>query len=271
MDQRKRVLIVGGVAGGAAAAARARRVSEDADIVMFERGEHISFANCGLPYHIGGVIEKRENLLVQTVKGMKAWYGIDVRVQTEVLRIDREKKQVVVRDLTTGSESSEAYDALILSPGAAPVRPPIDGVNLPNVMTLRNIADMDAIKKVVDEKRPARAVVVGGGYIGLEMAEALRQRKVDVTLAELAPQVFIAADPEMAELLHQQLRLHGVDLRLGTSVTSIGQQGDGLSVQLSSGQSVEAGLVIMSVGVRPEATLAKEATRYRASGRHRRG
>jgi len=141
MNQRKRVLIVGGVAGGAAAAARARRLSEDADIIMFERGEHISFANCGLPYHIGEVIEKRESLLVQTAEGMKSRYRIDVRVKTEVLRIDRQQKQVIVRDFASGNESAEPYDALILSPGAAPVRPPIEGADRPQVMTLRNIAD----------------------------------------------------------------------------------------------------------------------------------
>jgi NADPH-dependent 2,4-dienoyl-CoA reductase/sulfur reductase-like enzyme len=226
---------------------------------MFERGEHISFANCGLPYHIGEVIPKRESLLVETVDGMKAQYRIDVRVRTEVLRIDREQKQVFVRNLTTGNESAEPYDALILSPGAAPVRPPMDGADHPKVMTLRNIADMDRIKRVIDEDKPERAAVVGGGYIGLEMAEALRKRKVDVTLVELAPQVFIAADPEMVEPLHQQLQLHGVDLRLGTSATSIREDGEQLELRLSDGTSVGAGLVIMSVGVRPEVKLAKEA------------
>lgn len=259
MEKRKRVLIVGGVAGGAAAAARARRLSENADIVMFERGEYISFANCGLPYHIGEVIPKRESLLVQTAAGMKSRYRIDVRVHTEVLRIDREQKQVLVRDFATGNESTEPYDALILSPGAAPVRPPIDGADLPQVMTLRNIADMDAIKRVVDEDRPERAVVVGGGYIGLEMAEALRERDVAVTLVELAPQVFIAADPEMVEPLHQQLRLHGVDLRLGTSATAFREKEGRVEVLLSDGESIDAGLIIMAVGVRPEVKLAKEA------------
>jgi NADPH-dependent 2,4-dienoyl-CoA reductase/sulfur reductase-like enzyme/peroxiredoxin family protein/rhodanese-related sulfurtransferase/TusA-related sulfurtransferase len=259
MEKRKRVLIVGGVAGGAAAAARARRLSEDAEIVMFERGEHISFANCGLPYHIGEVIPNRESLLVQTPAGLKSRYRIDVRVRTEVLRIDRQQKQVFVRDFATGNEWAESYDVLILSPGAAPVRPPIEGADLPQVMTLRNIADMDAIKRVVDEDRPERAVVVGGGYIGLEMAEALRGRNVAVTLVELAPQVFIAADPEMVEPLHQQLQLHGVDLRLGTSATSFHEKGDRIEVRLSDGESVEAGLVVMAVGVRPEVKLAKQA------------
>jgi NADPH-dependent 2,4-dienoyl-CoA reductase/sulfur reductase-like enzyme/peroxiredoxin family protein/rhodanese-related sulfurtransferase/TusA-related sulfurtransferase len=259
MSQRKRVVIVGGVAGGASAAARLRRLSEDLDILMFERGEYISFANCGLPYHIGETIPKRESLLVQSAAGMRQRYRIAVRTLTEVLRIDRENKRVVVRDLKTGSESTESYDSLILSPGAAPVRPPIDGAYGDRVFTLRNIADMDAIKAVIDEQQPAGAIVIGGGYIGLEMAEALRQRGVGVTLVEMAPQVFVAADPEMVEPIHQHLKLHGVDLRLGQSVTAIVENGEAVEATLSSGERISTQLVIMAVGVRPETTLAKEA------------
>jgi len=259
MPPRKRILIVGGVAGGASAAARARRLSEEVEIVVFERGQHISFANCGLPYHIGGVISERDRLLVQTVEGMYERYRIDCRVRTEALRIDRQRRELVVRNLNTGEESAEPYDRLILSPGAEPVRPPFQGADDPSIFTLRNLKDMDNIKRAVDEQSPQRAVVIGGGYIGLEMAEALRSRNLDVTMIELAEQVFIAADPEMVEPIHQQLTLHGVDLRLGTSVTGIDRRDEGLSVQLSNGDSVEASLAILAVGVRPEVKLAREA------------
>ncbi|MBT3201595.1 MAG: FAD-dependent oxidoreductase [Phycisphaerales bacterium] len=260
MSEHKRVLIVGGVAGGASAAARGRRLSEEAEIVLFERGEHISFANCGLPYHIGEVIAKRESLLIQTPESMARRFNIDVRTRCEVVSIDPKAHTVVVRDLDGGGvENVEAYDKLILSPGAEPVAPPIPGADLPGVHTLRNIADMDAIKQAVDAGGPERAVVVGGGYIGLEMAEALTLRGVEVTLVELADQVFIAADAEMAAPLHQQLESHGVDLRLGVSVSSIAADGAGLKVGLSSDEFVECGLVIMAVGVRPETKLAREA------------
>jgi NADPH-dependent 2,4-dienoyl-CoA reductase/sulfur reductase-like enzyme/peroxiredoxin family protein/TusA-related sulfurtransferase/rhodanese-related sulfurtransferase len=259
MAERKRVLIVGGVAGGASAATRARRLSEDAEIILFERGEHVSFANCGMPYHIGGAIAERSRLLVQTPEGLRKRYRLDVRVRTEAVRIDRKARRLIVRDLKTGEEAAQDYDALILSPGAAPVCPPIPGIDLPQVFTLRTLGDMDCIKRLVDEARAARAVVVGGGYIGLEMTEALRQRGVGVTLAELAGQVFAAADPEMVTPIHQQLELHGVDLRLGTSVTAIHTKGAGLEVRLSTGEKVACGLVIMAIGVRPEATLAREA------------
>ena len=259
MSEHKRVLIVGGVAGGASAAARARRLSEDAEIVLFERGEHISFANCGLPYHIGETIPDRGSLLIQTPESMARRFRIDVRTRTEVLSVDPKAHTVAVRDLASGTESVEAYDKLVLSPGAAPVSPPIGGADLPGVLTLRNIADMDAIKRVVDQGENQRAVVVGGGYIGLEMAEALRQRGLEVTLVELADQVFIAADPEMIAPIHQQLIAHGVDLRLGVSVNAIESAGEGLKVGLSNDESVKCGLVIMAVGVRPETDLARDA------------
>ena len=259
MSERKRIVIVGGVAGGASAAARARRLSEDAEIVIFERGRHISFANCGLPYHIGGTIAERERLLVQTPEGMQKRFRIDARTRSEVVRIDRETRNVTVRNLETGQESSEPYDVLILSPGAEPLRPPIPGADSPGVLTLRNLQDMDEIIEAVDKADPRHAVVVGGGYIGLEMAEALRNRDLGVTLVELEKQVFIAADWEMVAPLHQQLELYGVDLRLGTSVTAIRQEEGHLSAILSTGESVPSGLVILAVGVRPEAKLAREA------------
>jgi len=260
MADGKRVLIVGGVAGGASAAARIRRLSEDARIVLFERGEHISFANCGLPYHIGNVILERDRLLVQTPQQMRKRYRIDVRTRSQVLRIDRQTRSVLVQDLANGKEYSEPYDALILSPGAEPIRPNIPGADLERVFTLRSMADMDAIKNVLDEERPTRAVIVGGGYIGLEMTEALVQRGLQVSLVELEPQVMGTVDPEMAFALHQELGAHGVELLVNTSVTGIRESSrNAVEVQLSSGQTRPADFVLMAIGVRPEARLAREA------------
>ncbi|MDP6047348.1 MAG: FAD-dependent oxidoreductase [Phycisphaerae bacterium] len=259
MSESKRVLIVGGVAGGASAAARARRLSEDAKIVMFERGEHISFANCGLPYHIGQVIPERGSLLIQTPESMARRFDIDVRTRREVISIDPQARTVVVRNLESGVETVEPYDNLVLSPGAAPVAPPISGADCPGVCTLRNINDMDAIKRVVDQDAPGSAVVVGGGYIGLEMTEALRLRGLEVTLVELADQAFIAADSEMIAPIHQQLLQHGVDLKLSVSVSAIEPADGGLKVALSNDESIDCGLVIMAVGVRPEIHLARDA------------
>lgn len=254
-----RLIIVGGVAGGASAAARARRLSEGTEIILFERGEHISFANCGLPYHISGAIPDREKLLVQTPKSMRKRFRIDVRVSTEVVRIDCGEQQVTAVDRSTGREYQERYDALILSPGAAPLRPPIPGVDNPKVLTLRNIADMDAIKGVLDDEKPERAVVVGGGYIGLEMAEALSERSLKVTLVELADQVMGPADSEMASLLHGELKQNDVDLRFGASVTEFKDKDGGLEVFLSSDETISCDLAILAVGVKPDVKLAREA------------
>jgi NADPH-dependent 2,4-dienoyl-CoA reductase/sulfur reductase-like enzyme/rhodanese-related sulfurtransferase len=260
MTDGKRVLIVGGVAGGASTAARIRRLSEDAQIVLFERGEHISFANCGLPYHIGNVIRERDRLLVQTPERMSKRFRIDVRTRSEVLRIDREKRSVTVQDLAGGKEYAEPYDALVLSPGAEPIRPNIPGIDAQRVFTLRSMTDMDAIKKVVDEEHPTRAVVVGGGYIGLEMTEALAERGLQVCLVELESQVMGTVDAEMAFPLHQELDAHGVELLVNTGVTEIRETaGKGLEVRLSDGGARQADLVLLSVGVRPEVNLAREA------------
>ena len=259
MAKSKKIVIVGGVAGGASAAARARRLSEEAEITLFERGRYISFANCGLPYHIGGAIPERSRLLVQTPEGMNRRYRIDVRTGSEVVSIDRQAREVTVRNLETGERYRKAYDRLILSPGAEPVRPPVPGVDHERVMTLRNISDMDRIKQVVDEDKPFRAVVVGGGYIGLEMAEALREREIPVTLVELAPQVFIAADPEMVTPLHQELAGHGVDLRLNTGLKAVEPAAEKLTAVLDRGDGVDCSLIIMAVGVRPESKLARAA------------
>ncbi len=255
----KKIVIVGGVAGGASAAAKARRVSEDAQIVIFERGSAISFANCGLPYYIGGTITDRGHLLVQTPEGMRRRFRVDVRLKHEVLRVNRPQKTVTVRNLGSGEEWNEPYDALILSPGAAPVRPAVPGANDPDVYTLRSLDDTDAIKHAIDRRTPARVAVVGGGYIGLEMVEALRERGVQVTLIEVADQVFLAADRELVTPLHQELVAHGVDLRLKTSLAAIERAGDSLGVRLNTGETIACGMVLLAVGVRPEARLAAEA------------
>ncbi|NTV29778.1 MAG: FAD-dependent oxidoreductase [Candidatus Omnitrophica bacterium] len=254
-----RILIVGGVAGGASAAARARRLSETAEIVLFERGEHISFANCGMPYHIGGVIQERQRLLVQTPQTMLARFCIDVRVKTEVLRIDRAANYILTRDLATGTERKEPYDFLILSPGAEPVRPPLPGINSAQVCTLRSLSDMDSIKAILDKGSIRKTVVIGGGYIGLEMAEALRERKLEVTLVEMRDQVMEPVDREMAAFLHQELALRGVDLRLGTAVKGFAEENSSFRVELSTGESMPCDLAILAIGVRPESQLAKEA------------
>jgi len=252
-----KILIVGGVAGGASAAARARRLDEKAEIILFERGEHISFANCGLPYHIGGVIPERDSLLVTTPEVMREKFAIDVRVRNEVVKIDRDKKQILVKDLKTGQDYVETYDHLILSPGASAIRPSISGIDLPGIFSLRNLEDMDRIKAAVKGK--SSAVVVGGGYIGLEMTESLRHLGLEVTLVELANQVMGPADPEMATMLHTEIKMNSVNLRLGQSVTSFAANGDRLKVILSSGDKIDADAVIMAIGVRPENKLAKDA------------
>ncbi len=252
-----KILIVGGVAGGASAAARARRINEEAEIVLFERGEHISFANCGLPYHVSGVIDTRDKLLVTTPEIMKEKFAIDVRTHNEVLEINREKKQILVRNLIKNEDYTETYDHLILSPGAAPFKPPIQGVDSKNIFSLRNLEDMDRIKNAAEGAKDA--VVIGGGYIGLEMTESLRHMGIDVVLVELAPQVMGPSDPEMASMLHAEIEMNGVKLKLGQSVTSFEQIGDRLKVTLSSGEKHEVDLAIMAIGVRPENKLAKDA------------
>jgi NADPH-dependent 2,4-dienoyl-CoA reductase/sulfur reductase-like enzyme/peroxiredoxin family protein/rhodanese-related sulfurtransferase/TusA-related sulfurtransferase len=254
---RKRILIVGGVAGGASAAARARRLSEEAEIVLLERGPHVSFANCGLPYHIGGKIPERQRLLVTTPEQLRARFRIDVRTRHEVVALDRAKQEVEVLNLETGVRSRERYDGLVLSPGAEPVRPPIPGIDSPRVFTLRNLGDMDRILSALQGK--CRAAVIGGGYIGLEMAEALCERKLETSLIELAPQVMGPADSEMAAPLHRELRLHGVRLRLGVSVVRFRDTAEGLELTLSTGETIGTDVAILAIGVRPETALARAA------------
>ncbi len=261
-----KIAIVGGVAGGASAAARARRLDENAEITIFEKGEYISFANCGLPYHIGGVIPKRESLLVMTPERFRNRFAVNVETMTEVMEIDREAKKIKVKNLSTGETSSREYDKLILSPGSLPVRPPIPGADDSNVMTLWTMADMDRIKAVVDSGIKS-AVVIGGGFIGVEVAENLAFKGLDVSLVEMLPNILPQFDKEMATPLHQEMESRGVKLHLDNGVTEISRtrhvcdshESGGMTVSLKNGDKIEADLVVMSVGVRPNVQLAKEA------------
>ncbi len=254
-----KILIVGGVAGGASAAARLRRVNESVEIVMFERGEYISFANCGLPYHIGGVIKDRENLLVQTVEGMKSRFNIDVRVKTEITKIDRNNKKVIAKNLATGETYEESYDKLLLSPGAAPFIPPIKGVNSPNIFSLRNMNDMDKIMSHIEKNSVKRAVVVGAGFIGIEVAENLLERDIEVSILEKADQVLTMVDFEIAAQVHQNIKEKEVELYLEDGVSEFQDSENKTVVKLESGKEIKADLVIMAIGVKPENDLAKEA------------
>lgn len=252
------ILVVGGVAGGASAAARARRVNEHARIIVFERDAHISFANCGLPYYIGGEITDREQLLVANPRLFYERFRIEARVQQEVIAIDRAAKSVRVRNLQTGSSYEESYDKLILSPGAAPLVPPVPGVDAGGIFTLRNIEDMDRI--VAALPGIARAVIVGAGYIGLEMVEQLIRRGVGVTLVELRGQVMPFFDREIAEPLHREIERHGVRLELGRGLASIeAPDGSVTAVTLTDGTRIPTELVIIGIGVRPNVELAVEA------------
>lgn len=215
-----RLLIIGGVAGGATAAARARRLDERAEIILFERGEHISFANCGLPYYIGQVIKKREDLLVTTARAFKERYNIDVRIFSEVIAIETKNKQVKVKNLKTGETYKESYDKIILSPGAEAFKPPLKGIELNNIFNLRNIPDSDLIKAHIDTKSPKSAVIVGGGFIGLEMAENLVHRGVKTTIVEMLDQVMVPLDYEMAAIVHAHLKEKGIICELGNGVES---------------------------------------------------
>jgi NADPH-dependent 2,4-dienoyl-CoA reductase/sulfur reductase-like enzyme/rhodanese-related sulfurtransferase len=254
-----RVLIVGGVAGGASTAARLRRVSEESEIVLFERGQYISYANCGLPYYIGGVITDRNRLFVQTPAAFSSRFVVDVRVSSEVTSIDPKDRSIRVKDLGTGRVSTERYDKLVLSPGAEPVRPPIPGIDAEGIFTLRSVADTDRIKAYIDTRKPKRAAVIGAGFIGLEMAENLSQLGMEVTIVEMAGQVMTPLDFEMAAEVHQHLRSRKVELYLKEAVAAFGSKGGRITVTLSGGRLLSADLVILGIGVRPENTLAREA------------
>jgi len=255
----RKVLIVGGVAGGATAAARLRRLDEKARIIMFEKGDYISFANCGLPYYIGDVIRDKEELTLQTPESFSQRYNVDVRIKSEVISIDRQNKAVTVKDLISGETYHESYDVLILSPGAEPVVPPFEGSRLDAVFTLRTIPDTYRIKEYVQSNKPRRAAVIGAGYIGIEMAENLHNLGLDVSIIELSDHVIQPLDPDMAAEVHHHILSKGVSLYLGKGVTAIRSSREGYELVLSSGESIHADMVILAVGVRPESRLANEA------------
>jgi NADPH-dependent 2,4-dienoyl-CoA reductase/sulfur reductase-like enzyme/rhodanese-related sulfurtransferase len=247
-----RTVVVGGVAGGMSAATRLRRLAPEAEIVVFERGAHVSYANCGLPYHVGGVIAEREALLLQTPESLRARFALDVRVRTEVLAIDPESRRLRVRDLDSGREYDENYDTLVLSPGAAPIVPDLPGVE--RTLVLRSVTDADRMIAALDVGART-AVVVGGGFIGLEAAENLAGRGLAVTVVELGPQVMAPLDPEMVAPVHAELRANGIDLRLGTGVAKVLPD----AVELTDGTLLAADLVLLAIGVRPETGLATAA------------
>lgn len=255
----KKILITGGVAGGATAAARIRRLDENAEIILLERGEYISFANCGLPYYIGGAIKKRDELLVTTAEDFSLRYRIDIRPFSEVITISPSEKVVEVKEVKTGKVYRESYDRLILSPGAAPLKPPIEGIDDDRIFSLRNIPDTDRIKHMVDNLNPRRAVVVGGGFIGLEMAENLAQRGLKITIVEMADQVMTPIDPEMAHLVHSHLIQKKVGLILNNGVKRFIPKVDCISVETSGGKIIDCDMVLFSAGVRSESKLALDA------------
>jgi NADPH-dependent 2,4-dienoyl-CoA reductase/sulfur reductase-like enzyme/rhodanese-related sulfurtransferase len=256
----KKVVIVGGVAGGATCATRLRRLDENAEIVVLDRGPYVSFANCGLPYYVGDVIQKESSLLLATPELFQNRFRIDVRIKNEVLSIDRESKTLLVSNRESGLQYRESFDALVLSPGAEPITPPWPGVDLPGIFTLRSVPDSRAIRNWIEAKRPQNAIIVGGGFIGLEMAENLAARGIRITLVELATQVLPPLDPEMAQYAKERLASRGTALRLGDGVAGFRQKSDGsLLVLTETGAEIEADMVVLAVGVRPEAKLAREA------------
>ena len=253
-------LVIGGVAGGATVAARLRRLDEKAEIILFERGEYVSYANCGLPYYIGNVIKDRDKLFVQTVQGFVNRFAIDIRPQQEVLAIEPEQKRVLIQNLRTKETYYETYDKLVLSPGAEPLRPNIEGIQQSNIFTLRNVPDTDKIKQYTLDKKPRRAVVVGGGFIGLEMAENLHELGIEVCVIEMANQVMAPLDYSMAANVHRHLKDKGVGLILGDGVNRFEPLSQTTTrIHLKSGKTIDTDLTILSIGVRPETKLAREA------------
>jgi NADPH-dependent 2,4-dienoyl-CoA reductase/sulfur reductase-like enzyme/rhodanese-related sulfurtransferase len=253
-----KIVIVGGVAGGASTAARARRLDEQAEIIVLERDHYVSYANCGLPYHISGVIPDRDQLLVQTPEKLRKNLNLEVRVGHEVAAIDRQAKAVQVRDLDTGETYRETYDKLVLSLGASPIRPPLPGIDHPKIHVLRNIPDMDGIIAAL-RSQARQAIVIGGGYIGVEVAENLVHRGLQVHLVEMMPQIMATLDPEMAQDLEYHLADHGVQLHLGTAAAAFEDRAGEILARLSNGETLLADLVVMAVGVRPNTELAKQA------------
>lgn len=253
----KKILIVGGVAGGASAAARLRRLDENAEIIMFERGEYISFANCGLPYYIGSIIQERENLLVTTPTDMKEKFNIDVRTKSDVIKVDTDKKEVTVKSADRGTYT-ENYDALILSPGAKPIQPPIPGINSDKIFTLRNMNDTDKIKEHVAKNKLESAVVIGGGFIGVEMAENLNHLGIKVTLVEAAPHILAPFDSDMVAIAEKELEDNGISLVLNNGVKAFTPNNNKLDVELNDGQKVASDIVILAIGVTPDVAFLKD-------------
>jgi NADPH-dependent 2,4-dienoyl-CoA reductase/sulfur reductase-like enzyme/rhodanese-related sulfurtransferase len=260
MANKKRLLVVGGVAGGASCAARARRLSEDVEIIIFERGTFVSFANCGLPYHVGKIIQKEKSLFVASPKLFKKRFNIDVRTENNVRSIDRKNKKIEIEDMKNGRVYKERYDHLVLSPGAAPLRPKLEGIDLPGIFTLRTIPDMRAIIDWLNTNKVKKAAIVGGGFIGLEMTENLKIQGIDVTIVEMEKQVMPFLDPEIAIFIHYHLKDNDISLALGSPVTGFHKHHDGsLYVMLESGKTIETDMVILAIGVRPEVELARAA------------
>lgn len=257
-DSKKKVVIVGGVAGGASAAARLRRLDENAEIVMFEKGEFISFANCGLPYYVSGEIKEQSALTLQTPKSFNARFNVDVRILSEVIAINPDEKKVTVKKVVDGTTYEESYDELVLSMGADPIKPNIKGIESNKVFTIRNIPDTLRLKEYVDYKKPERAVVVGGGFIGLEIAENIKAVGVDVTIVEMSNQVIAPIDYDMAAEVHCHLRSKGVKLMLNSALEEIEEKGNALEVTIS-GKKVETDMVVMAIGVKPESKMAVAA------------
>lgn len=252
-----KTVIIGGVAGGAACAARLRRLDESAEIIILEKGGYISYANCGLPYYVGGIVNNRESLLVQTPEGMKSKFNIDVRVHHEVIRINRAEKAVSVIDHTSGREYTESYDKLVISTGSTPVRPGIPGIESEKIHTLWSVPDADALAKIAADSKSI--AVIGGGFVGLEVMESLKHAGLEVALIEGADQVMAPIDPEMASLLHEQIKSQGVSLHLSDGVNSFSEGPDGIDILLNSGKTVHADAAVLSIGVRPNSALAKAA------------
>ncbi|SMB96220.1 NADPH-dependent 2,4-dienoyl-CoA reductase, sulfur reductase [Desulfonispora thiosulfatigenes DSM 11270] len=251
----KKILIVGGVAGGATCAARLKRLSEKSHVVIFEKGEHISFANCGLPYHVGGIIRDQDNLLVSTPEEMEEKFALDIRVFNEVTSINPEKKEVEVKNLEDGSTYTEGYDYLVLSPGAEPIIPPIEGIANENVFTVRNIPDTERILDYIAKNNPKKAAVIGGGFIGIEMMENLAHIGIEVSVVDMAPQVMTFLDTDMVGQVQSEIKKHKVNLVLGDGLNKITDTG----IELSSGKEIEADMIILAIGVRPDIKLAKDA------------
>ncbi|MEY3873846.1 MAG: Coenzyme disulfide reductase, partial [Bacteroidota bacterium] len=252
-------IIVGAVAGGASTAARLRRLDEHAEIIIFEKGAYISYANCGLPYYIGNVISDRNKLFVQTAASFNQRFNIDVRVLTEVLEVNPEKKIIKAKNQTTGEEYEESYDKLVLSPGAEPIRPPFPGITNEGIFTLRNVSDTDYIKSYVSQKTVKKAVVIGAGFIGLEMAENLHDLGLHVTVIEMGNQILAPVDYPIAAIVQQHIRSKGVNLLLSTAVTGFDKIEGQLKVNLKTGVSLDADVVILSIGVKPDTRLAVAA------------